>query len=255
MKRIIVSALLAVSMLLTLSGCIVVNMSVEARVIYGEGPIRTFTYNVGSDEFNKIDGSYDVVFFEGDFEVVYRKGISDTIIIEMQENLKEYVSVTHGGSLLEIKSSEKLRTDYNAYPRVTITAPELVALSFHGIGILKDADTFGGGSLTLGVHGVGDIDVDVDVDFIFVNLSGAGGVTLRGEADTANFNLSGAGNINALALQTRTAAVSVSGAGGGSISVSEELEVNISGVGSFSYRGEPEVRSRISGLGLLHKID
>jgi hypothetical protein len=47
----------------------------------------------------------------------------------------------------------------------------------------------------------------------------------------------------------------MSGAGSAEVNVSKQLDVNISGVGVVSYKGEPEVlRKRISGAGKIEQM-
>jgi hypothetical protein len=238
--------IISVLALFLLTGCVVsIPLGMSDTIIYGTGEINTHTYSVGS--FSDIE-------IRGDFEIIYRNGTSDTVTIEMQNNLYEYVEVWVSGRTLVIESFEKLRTASDKYPKVLITAPELSGIVSHGIVILTDADNIVTDDLFIRLRGVGDIALIIEAENVDVNLSGAGSVRLSGKADTAKITMSGAGSIDAIDLQTRETTANISGAGGGSISCSERLNVTISGVGSFSYRGEPEITSNISGVGSLRKL-
>lgn len=244
-KRIITAVILTAAMLISFSGCVVANFSYN-RVINGEGKIIEYPYKVEK---------YNSVKIDGDFEIVYRSGVSDEIIIELQENLREYVTVSVTDEILKIHCNDRLRLSSGKYPRLTITVPELKLLDISGFTELKDADAFTGGELTLDVSGSCEADIDIQVENLNINLSGAGNLTLKGTADRAMIDISGACDLSALELEAKEAYVSISGAGNGSINCSEKLSVSISGVGDFKYKGDPDVTKNVSGLGSVKKVN
>ncbi len=179
--------------------------------------------------------------------------------------------------------------------KVYITVPNLEALSVSGSGdalgqnLIKsdelDLKVSGSGNLTIEFDATGDVtarvsgsgDINVkgtsadfsssvsasgkvlasslqagDCDF---DISGSGRIEVNGTSRSARVQISGSGKVMASNLQTDVCQVKISGSGDVSIAVKEELDVNISGSGSVSYRGNPSrVNSHSSGSGSVRKL-
>ncbi len=112
-------------------------------------------------------------------------------------------------------------------------------------------------SLTLS----GDCSVDAKGAFdstaqLSLSTSGNAKVNIE-QMNTAFYNLlvSGNGDVSALGLNAASAKLEISGNGNASLSVRDKLEVNISGNGKVSYKGNPaDVITNISGHGTLEKL-
>ena len=77
--------------------------------------------------------------------------------------------------------------------------------------------------------------------------------TLRTKNDQ-EIELSSVGTYSAGGLESARARIALSGAGTATLWVTEELDVDISGVGSVDYYGDPVVAPEISGLGRLNPL-
>jgi len=64
--------------------------------------------------------------------------------------------------------------------------------------------------------------------------------------------MSGAGKLQAFKLDTKFCRIDISGIGGAEVFVTEELDVQVSGIGGVTYIGDPpRVRRDVSGLGKI----
>ncbi|MCL2634829.1 MAG: DUF2807 domain-containing protein [Oscillospiraceae bacterium] len=246
-KRIFAISVMFVLAMTVLTGCVSIVFP-ENTIIIGKGEVQNYTYDVGI---------YNKVSLDGNFELIYKSGEYAPVIIEMQENLHEYVDASVQDGRLIVKSDVNLRIGNNKSPRVTITVPDLKEVSIFGAAIFENADliTGDGEEFILEIFGAGTVDVAVEVENLQINISGAGDITLNGSADNTRVSISGAGTLSALELQTREAEFTMSGAGDASISCSDNLKVRISGVGTLSYRGDPVVERNISGVGTINKVN
>jgi|GEM_PF-2323031 len=240
-----------------LSGCVTLSFSTK-NTVFGKGAVKSFAYEV--EDFIGVE-------FTGGFELVYRQGEKCSVVIEMQQNLYDYVTadVWHdeaGVGILQIKSrtvingygyTASLRVK-NGYPRVIITAPEIGLIgSIDGHLLIKESDAFKCDSLNLYAVGTCEISMEVEARFMQIELEGAGEVKVSGTADETAFAIHGAGEINAYALKTRVTGIRINGAGTVNANCSEMLDVGIEGMGKVKYIGDPEVVKDISGMGSVVK--
>ncbi len=98
----------------------------------------------------------------------------------------------------------------------------------------------------------GKISLRMEGKELDLRVSGASAIRLRGQVDEQTISMSGAGDLEAYDLVSKYCRIDLSGIGSAEIYVENELEANISGIGSISYRGNPnKVHDNISGLGKI----
>ncbi len=246
MKKFI-TALAIILTLAFMTGCVAVSWNGGGRnSVRGEGAITSGEYEVGA---------YDSVDIRGLMRVVYSAEPSTKIRLDIQENIRQYITFRVENGVLIVDSDRNLVVPgLNETPTLYIYNPGLKAMYVSGAVSIENSDTISGESFVLDIAGAGDIDMALDVKRFEADLSGAANLQLRGNAEDADISISGAGSIDALELQTKRARLALSGVGSASISCSDELDASVSAVGSLSYRGNPSVRQSISGVGSVHQI-
>ena len=100
------------------------------------------------------------------------------------------------------------------------------------------------------------LNVDVHLpELKSINLSGVGSVKLsNGNALNLQISLSGVGSIDAENYQVQNITIQNSGVGSAKIWATESLKGTLSGVGNVSYKGNPEVNIKVSGVGKVNKL-
>jgi hypothetical protein len=230
-----------------LAGCVSINFSpTVGSGVAGRGTPETYTWTVG--DFSEIR-------VEMHANIEYYAAPSDTVTLEIQPNLREYIEVSVSGSVLTVRSTRDITVTGGRSPVLTVSTPELKSLSLAGAGVFTAHDTIVTDSLTLRLDGAGSGRADVDVDNLTVHMAGAGSFDLSGRADAANINMAGAGAIEALDLQTLDASVNLAGVGTVRISCSDSLHVVAGGVGTVEYRGSPALDVSRGGLVTVRQVD
>jgi hypothetical protein len=182
--------------------------------------------------------------------VIITQGDEESLTVETDDNLMQYIETEVRGGTLELGFTEDdilLRPSKSIIFRLSLI--DLTALDSSGAGKFEigelDADR-----LEVTLSGAGDIKIDslTGTDLV-VTVNGAGQVELAGQVKTQEITLNGLGNYVAPDLESQTATVRVPGAGSVTVWVLDTLDVTISGAGGVEYYGSPHVTQDISGVG------
>jgi len=236
MTRKILALVLAVVLVLGLSGCIVRRAS----------DTDTTTESRDVQDFSAVDfaGFGDLTVIQGDEYALELSGPTDLV-----ERIETEV---HGDTLYIARDAKWeiwILGMGNRQVDITITVPELKELSVEGAGVVN-IDGLEGESFEFDLSGAGELQgKDLKLDELIVDMSGAGAAELSGVVDTQKVVISGAGEYNAEDLESRVTSVDMSGAGSASVWATETLDVTADGAGSVKYWGNPDVRQEVSGAG------
>lgn len=225
--------------LFLLTSCLDINS------IKGDGQITTKSYDVESFESVEVSGFYEVMLIQGDEE---------SVEVETDQNLLDYIRIFNDGKRLIIESEESLSSDHGV--QVTVFYKNLHNIYSSGASEVKSRGTMEGEQLKVNMAGAGAIEVDVDAESLDVNISGAGLIKLSGTTHTQYLDLSGAGKLDAFELVSEECYVNLSGVGEAEVYVTERLNATVSGIGNVKYRGNPQKISQdVSGMGKVKKDD
>ena len=88
-----------------------------------------------------------------------------------------------------------------------------------------------------------------------INLTGVGSVTVSdGNTSNLQISLSGVGDIDTQNYQVQNITIQNSGVGSAKVWATDSLSGTLSGVGDISYKGNPEVSIKVSGVGKVNKL-
>ena len=215
--------------------------SVGIRTIKGSGNVVT--------EERDVSG-FDSVALSGFGEVIITQGDEESLTVETDDNLMQYIETQVRGGTLELGFTDDdilLRPSKSIIFRLSVI--DLTALDSSGAGKFE-IDELDAERLEVTLSGAGDIRIDsLTATDLVVTVSGAGNIEVAGQVKTQQFNLNALGNYNASDLESQAATVRISGAGSASIWVHDTLDVVISGAGNVEYFGSPDVTQDISGVG------
>lgn len=230
------------------SACIV---PFSPRLIKGSGNVIV--------EERKVSG-FDNILVSGAGKVIVTQGNSESLNVETDDNLMEYIETKVKGNTLEIgftdntlfssrKGQAALDPSDGFVFRVNVIDLEAISVS----GAAKfEVEKLKTDQLNINLSGAGDVTVDdLNASRLDVVVSGAGDVDLTGKVGVQDLLLSGFGRYQAFDLESQEAAVTISGAGGAEVWVTEILDVTISGAGDVKYYGSPTVTPEISGVGRI----
>lgn len=215
----------------------------ELKHRHGDGDITFKTYEIG--DFNEIE-------LQGHYDVEIVPGKNHGVEIETDNNLLDYIEVYTRGNRLIISNNEPIQSDYGI--KVKIDCISLERISCGGASKISSLGQIESDRLELSLSGAGKIDLEVLCNELEMNISGAGLIKLSGKTRSEYLELSGAGHLDAFELVSEECNLNLSGVGKANVFVTERLNASVSGIGGVSYRGNPDnVIENVSGLGKIKR--
>lgn len=226
------------TIVILLAGCSVLGERGNGNIVRQERKVS---------DFNAIEVS-------GAFDVFLSLGLTQSVIVEADENLQPLISAEVHGSTLKIENKKPIRDSKSL--KVYITVTDLRKIELSGAVDLQSQNKLTLTELSVEISGATDADLDIAVQKLEVSSSGGSKLKFSGMANKVDMDVSGAVNIHAFDLLAEIASLSISGAGDAEINVTKELYADISGAGSVRYKGDPQkVDSNVSGAGSIRKAN
>ncbi|MCW3087978.1 MAG: hypothetical protein JWQ78_1364, partial [Sediminibacterium sp.] len=182
---------------------------------------------------------YTSISSSGAWDVMVAYGESNSIQVEGDENLLEYISTKVEGGKLSIKTTKNINLRSRNKITIYVSLTRLTGISLSGSGdIIGDGKFSNDGKTEFSVSGSGNIKMTVNkLNNVDVGISGSGKVRLSGSANSLEVRISGSGNADCDELICEDAYAHVSGSGNIKINANRAVDANISGSGNVSYRG------------------
>ena len=221
------------------------------RLVRGSGDVVVEDRNVSG---------FDRILVTGAGRLILTQGDSESLSIETDDNLMEYIKTEVVGDTLEIGFEDDVVLSSNGGgigldPTdgfiFRISVIDLQEISISGAADIE-MEKIKTDQLDIDLSGAGLVAIDdLDASTLNVHISGAGDVNVVGRVVSQVVMLSGLGRYQAFNLESQEASVTISGAGGAEVWVTESLDVSISGAGDVKYYGSPSVNPNISGVGRI----
>jgi hypothetical protein len=229
-----------VALIVLIVASLACDIPLGVRTVRGSGNVVT--------EARELSG-FDSVVLSGVGQVIITQGDEESLTIETDDNLMQYLESEVRNGRLELRIADN-----------TIPIPTQSIIYRIGVIDLTAVDSSGAGSfeidgldtdrLKVTLSGAGDIKGDsLSATDLAVTISGAGNVDLTGQVERQEVDMSGFGNYTAPDLESQMASVRISGAGNALVWVLDTLDVTISGAGNVEYFGSPQVTRDVSGAG------
>lgn len=191
--------------------------------------------------------AFDRIVFRSEGHVVIAAAGNESLVIETDENLQQYLEASVAGSVLEITTTEGVDIAPSEPPVYRIEMLELAGVELAGAGTV-DLGSIETDQFEITLSGVGDISLDsVAVEALVVDLHGVGTVALAGGADRQEAFVGGMTEYHAANLESRSTAIEAAELGEATIWASAELEVTARDSASVRYYGTPAVTEMVSG--------
>ncbi|MCL2597207.1 MAG: DUF2807 domain-containing protein [Paludibacter sp.] len=227
------------------------------------------------------------------FDITVTKGDVESLVIEAEENVMQYVRSEVRKGVLHLYLDNKNNLNNIKLLKASIVMKNLENVTLSGACKLTAKDLFspakfksecsGATELTVNLN-TNQLDVEVngackmeitanvtgktDLDLsgaakitgtlktnaLKISNSGVGTVTLTGSATNVDMKLSGTSKVNAKNFVIQNANISSSGMSAATVNVSTDLKVDVSGMASVKYKGNAAVKADTSGMGKVKKI-
>ena len=198
--------------------------------IKGDGNIKKETRAVSA--FSEIEVS-------GMYQVYLTQGKTNSLVIEGDENLMQYIITKNDNNKLIIETKKSLNPTGDIKIYLTFTSLESIDLSgaceVIGEGRLKfDKIEFEG-------SGASEFTLDMKAGLVEFDLSGASEIHLKGKANKVLIDGSGAIKISAFDFVINDCEVDLSGASEASLNVTNTLSIDVSGAATIAYKGGAKI--------------
>jgi hypothetical protein len=198
----------------------------------------------------KLD-SFSGVKVSSGIDVYLKQGNNESVSVEADENLHEYILTEVRNGVLNVYSEYNIRSAERK--RVYVTMKEVTSVRTTSAGDVIGESPVNSDKLELSATSAGDIKLEVNSKEIEIDISSSGDITLSGETDILKADLSSAGDLNAYELKSREADISVSSAGDADVYVTERIRARASSAGDVNYKGDPKyVDAHSSSAGGIH---
>jgi hypothetical protein len=196
--------------------------------------------------------NFDKVYMEGNYRVYVYHSEKPFLKIEApSDDMYDAIEVDSDGSSLKL-SVRKKHFNLNRI-ELHLGSPTLKELKVSGDIKLTTDGYLDVNDLDIEVEGGASVDMSLKAKNIHVNSEGAVILELRGVAESLSVKVSGAGHVNARELTCKEVNFRVEGVGFGSVYATDLLDVKIEGVGKVTYKGQPEIKRIIEGLGKVEQ--
>ncbi|MCP4541983.1 MAG: DUF2807 domain-containing protein [Chloroflexi bacterium] len=206
------------------------------------------------EETRDVNG-FTGVALAGSGELTIEVGETESLRIEAEDNLMEYLETEVRGGVLEIgvEDNVDLRPRRPIQFYLTVKELDTIVLSGSGDVIAPDLEAE---RFTTTISGSGRVRMDkLDADTLDVTLSGSGDMDIAdGQVTGQNINVSGSGRYTARNLESERAKVLLVGSGKATVRVSDHLRAIITGSGDVDYLGSPTVELSVTGSGDVDRI-
>ncbi len=226
--------------ILTFSAC---TSGQYRKTVYGNHNVVTKERKAESFSSVKASSGVDVYLKQGDDE---------SISVEADENLQEYIMTEVRNGELNVYTDANIRGSERM--RVYVSMRDIKSIRTTSAGNVIGQTPIKSDKLELSASSAGDVKLEVHAEEIRINISSSGDMTLSGDADMLDADLSSAGDLDAFDLKVREAEISVSSAGDADVYVTEKITARASSAGDINYKGDPKyVDFHSSSAGGIHK--
>jgi Putative auto-transporter adhesin, head GIN domain len=228
---------------LTILGISCTVNSQSGKTVHGNHNVTKSERSLGSFTGVKVSSGVDVYLKQGD---------NESVTVEADENLHEYIITEVKGGILHVYTDANIREAERE--RVYVTMKEIKSIQTTSAGDIVGESPIRSETLELSASSAGDITLEIYTRELEVDISSSGDITLSGETEKMKADLSSAGDLKAYKLNSKEADLSVSSAGDADINVSEKLTARASSAGDINYMGDPKsIDVHTSSAGGIHR--
>lgn len=220
-----------------------VSNSVFAKMVKGNGNIKSENREVSNFDAIKVSGAFKVILSQND---------DYSLKITADENLLEIIKTKVKNDILYISTEKDIYKSNEL--TLYIGFKHLSKLIANGANTIKNNGIIRFDDFYFETNGASTASLHIKANQLDIENSGASTIKLEGKSKIFNVDINGAGSVNAVKLESEKCEINISGVGSGKVYATKELKVDISGIGSVKYKGSPDkIISDVSFLGTLKK--
>ena len=186
----------------------------------------------GKRELQKREVSpFTSISTEGAFTIEVTCQKDQSLEVEGDDNVLEYVSTDVSGNVLRLKNTKNY--SINEPVKVRISVPNLEGFSSNGAGRID-------------IKGMNNDKFEIDAN-------GAPTIIVSGTTKVIDIGANGAAKVDTTKLHASRAVVDTNGASRVDLDVTDQLDATVNGPSTVTYKGDPVVNKTIRGPGKIER--
>jgi len=223
-KHVTYCSLTSLMLLLIVSSC---TYSQSVSNVRGTGSSGERTYNVSGFKGIEVSGGFDVTLVQGNTE---------SVILTVQENLLDHITVKVENGTLRIYTRNNIWTTQPMKARITFK--DMSNLKVSGGGDVISETPVNVEKLEVYVSGGGDFSSEINSDDLKFNISGGGDAEIKGKTRNYTLSVSGGGDLKS---EVNAGVISCRIAGGGDLyfrseDKASEADLDVNGGGNMDVK-------------------
>ncbi len=200
---------------------------------------------------------YDMIDASNAFTVyVSFSDVEESIEIEANENLHQYIEVKKSNNRLEIGIEPNVHIRGSATLNAYITTKNISRFEASGASRFIVEDVIDNDDAYVYLSGASSFTGELMTDQIYADLSGASVMNVIGSANHFDVEVSGASVLRDYDFETKNLKADLSGASNMYVTVVDEIDVEASGASSLFYKGSAVITHQdISGASSVKKMN
>ena len=181
----------------------------------------------------------------------------ESIIIEANDNLHQFIEVEKVNGILRIKLRDRINIRGNAtFKAHIITKNYLDSFSASGASRMTLINQQESADVNIRLSGASFLTGEIIANSITAYLDGASNASLNGIAYTINVNADGASSLSSYSMIVQDARLQLSGASQASLTVNGNIDLSASGASVLTYKGTAQINYLdLSGASQIIKVD
>jgi hypothetical protein len=224
-------ALTLISLSLFLFSCDVYNEQVKPSA-------AITTRNEAFTDYNMIEASHAFQVY------VNFSDTEESIEIEANENLHQYIEVTNVNDVLHIGLRDQISVRGSATLKAYITTKHVSSYSGSGATSFIIESPLISEDVHVYLSGASVFNGELQAVNVVADLSGASVMNISGLTDIFDIEASGASVFKGYGFEAKKLEAQISGASNISITVEDEINIEASGASSLNYKGNATVKSQ-----------
>jgi len=222
--------IISIAIVLSYSIILISCVQTSFNTIGGNGNIIKKELNI--KDFQEVEAS-------GAFKIYLIQGSINSISIETDENLMEYISIRNQSNRLIIETHENIKPSKEAI--IYLTFIDISSFDISGACEVIGENHLKFKKIEMEISGAAELSVDMEAAETEFDLSGASDIKLIGKSNMAIIDASGASEISAKGFVINNCIVDLSGASTAHLNVNGDLNVSLSGASSLNYYGDAKI--------------
>lgn len=178
-----------------------------------------------------------------------------SITVTAPKSIFKSLKTPAGDGVLKIETSPCISAD-NDEIQIELSVISLKSIVINGSGSIIMNDSLLVEKLRLKINGSGEMRLDkVITNQLDFDLNGSGKAIVKGMTEELEVQINGSGSFNGLGLLTSETEAKINGSGNAKVHATDNLSVKVLGSGRLHYKGNPQIKTNISGSGSVAKID